>query len=237
MALVPGGRWLLSDGQGDAVAVVYSPRVLSTGHPATVMLHGRCGAPERECGSYAAATIGHGWLVCPRGPLACPGGGHRWSSPNTERVIDWTLAQVARQAGIPIKITRQRTLVGFSQGALVGMYVAHHAQGQYREVILIGANVSPDAELLAKAGVERVSLVSGDHDQMQPRMWRAYESLAALGFAASYFSLGEIGHGYPADMAERMAGVLPATWRGLADKKSDVIRIVWFGLVAPRAPA
>jgi hypothetical protein len=43
-------------------------------------------------------------------------------------------------------------------------------------------------------------------------MWRAYESLAASGFAASYSSLGEIGHAYPADMAERMAGVLSATW-------------------------
>ena len=79
------------------------------------------------------------------------------------------------------------------------MFVAQHAHGQYRAVVLIGADVSPDVELLTRAGVERVSLVSGDRDQMRPRMWQAYESLVARGFAASYHSLGEVGHGYPAD--------------------------------------
>jgi predicted esterase len=213
-ALVPGGRWSLSDGQGGVVAVVYSPREFSAIRPVTVVLHGRCGAPEHECGAYAAATVGHGWLVCPRGPLACPGGGHRWSSPNTERVIDWTLGSVARAAGIPIETARWRTLIGFSQGALAAMYVAHHAAGQYRELVLIDADVSPDAELLRRAGVQRLSLVAGDRDQMQPRMWAAYQSLVAQDYAADYASLGQIGHAYPADMPERMQGVLSLAWRG-----------------------
>ena len=76
-------------------------------------------------------------------------------------------------------------------------------------VMLHGRCGAPTASTVA---TQCLSLVSGNRDQMQPRMWRAYESLAASGFAASYFSLGEIGHAYPADMAERMVGVLSSTW-------------------------
>jgi predicted esterase len=200
---------MLRDERGQVTAVAYPPGDLSGPRPVTIMLHGMCGAPERECPSYAPAVTGHAWLLCPRASVACEGGGHSWSLATTDRVIENALAQLAKVSPTAVD-TRGRTLIGFSLGALAAMQVAHEGRGRYRHVVLIGAKVFPDGRRLSEAGVERLALVAGDWDMMHDHMWQQHQRLARRGFASVFTSLGRIGHAYPADMTERISVLLGA---------------------------
>jgi predicted esterase len=204
-----GSPLMLRDDRGQLAAVAYPPRDLSVPRPVTVMLHGMCGAPERECPSYAPAVADHGWLVCPRAPVACEGGGHSWSFVTTDQVIENALAKLT-QARPDAVDPRGRTLIGFSLGAVAAMQVAHEGHGRYRRVVLIGAKVFPDAHRLTEQGVERLALVVGDWDMMREHMWQQHQRLTRRGFASVFTSLGRIGHAYPPDMTERMGVLLGA---------------------------
>jgi predicted esterase len=198
---------LLRDDRGHVTAVAYPPQNASGLRPVTIMLHGMCGAPERECSSYAPAVTGRGWLLCPRAPVPCEGGGHSWSFATVDQVIEKAFSRL--QSLAPLSVERQeRTLVGFSLGALAAMQVAHDGQGRYRHVVLIGAKVFPDAHRLSEAGVERLLLVSGDWDMMHDHMSLQHQRLARHGFPTGFASLGKIGHAYPPDMTERMIALL-----------------------------
>jgi predicted esterase len=200
----PGGRLLLRNGVN---AVAYAPRELSGRRPVTVMLHGMCGAPERECPSYVEAATQVGWLVCPRAPVECEGGGHSWSSPSTDGVIEAALTELERRFPEQTQIDQNRVLVGFSLGAITAMHVAHGGRGRYRDVILIGAKIFPDERRLLEAKVARLVLVSGDYDMMHDHMQREYQRLQQRGYPAFFVSLGKIGHAYPSDMSAQMTRI------------------------------
>jgi pimeloyl-ACP methyl ester carboxylesterase len=198
---------VLRDDRDQLVAIAYPPRDPLVSRRVTIVLHGMCAAPEHECPSYAPAVAG--WLLCPRAPAACVGGGHSWSFATTDQVIEKALSKLVQMAPTAVD-TRDRTLIGFSLGALAAMRVAHEGHGRYRTVVLIGAKVFPDAQRLADAGVERVALVAGDWDMMRGHMWEQHQRLTRGGFASIFMSLGRIGHAYPPDMTERIHHLLGA---------------------------
>lgn len=189
----------------DPDVMVYPPSRADTPRPVAVMLHGMCDEPEYECPSFAGSTTDAGWLVCPRANLRCNGGGSIWSGD--ARFFDSIEAGVERvesEWSESVDAKAGRTLIGFSLGAIRGMDLAHRGDGKYRQVILIGAKIYPNAEKLRKAGVQRIVLVAGENDMMKWHMVGQAKKLVRAGFPAAFMSLGKIGHAFPRDMNARM---------------------------------
>ena len=99
-----------------------------------------------------------------------------------------------------------RTLLGFSFGATVAVAVAE--RGPWARVVLLGAEVHPDAYALRRAGVQRVVLGSGDYDMMKGQMIAATELLRRGGMASHFVSFGPVGHAFPSDIDEWIARAL-----------------------------
>jgi hypothetical protein len=62
----------------------------------------------------------------------------------------------------------------------------------------------PDAALLKRAGLKRVVLAAADLDITSAPLRKDAKTLAGQGLPTLFVSLGQYGHGYPPDIAERM---------------------------------
>ncbi|HVU04151.1 MAG TPA: alpha/beta hydrolase-fold protein [Polyangiaceae bacterium] len=178
--------------------LVFAPKTF-TGVPApvTVALHGMCGGPEM-CGAFAAAATERGFLVCPRAPIACPGGGTLWDAARSSDAVEAAVADVVRDH--PGRVDAgQRTLVGFSQGAFVAMRLANEAPTRWPRVVLLAAKVEPDVSRLAGSGI-RVLLGAGDLDASRNHMEARSRTLGRAGVDARFVSLGRVGHRFAPDM-------------------------------------
>lgn len=174
---------------------------------AIVMLHGMCGMPERECPYYNDAATPFGWLLCPRGNVECPGDGVMWGTSTEAKTKRIDVAMDALEAKLG-KAPSDSTLVGFSQGAFTAVEVAQSSSGRYKSMLLIGASIAPQSSLLKRAGVRRVAFAAGELDQAKDAMEANAKRLAKDGIETRFFSLGKIGHAYPADMTARVAEAL-----------------------------
>ncbi|MBN2195859.1 MAG: hypothetical protein JW751_23785 [Polyangiaceae bacterium] len=188
--------------------LVYPPRDRSAPRPVTVMLHGMCDEPEHECPYFAAAVTRESWLVCPRASLRCPNGGSIWSYQVRHHTVERAVTLVRTTFAGELDEAPGRTLIGFSLGALFGMDVGHRANGRYPRLLLIGAKVEPQAPLLRREGVERVIFAAGDFDMMSGHMREQAHRLDRKGVATRFESLGRIGHRFPADLEQRLEGML-----------------------------
>jgi pimeloyl-ACP methyl ester carboxylesterase len=174
----------------------------------TVMLHGMCSVPEAECPSFVDGATPYGWLVCPRGPSPCAdadGASWVWPFDLNAQGIEETLARVRELHPGEVDVSRGRVLVGFSLGALAAMQLAHDGNGRYAGLVLVGAEVYPNAALLSEAGVLRVVMAAGEQDMMRAHMVQQAALLDAQGIPTRFISLGDVGHAYPDDIDERMA--------------------------------
>ena len=190
--------------------VVYPPRDASVKRPVALMLHGMCGAPESTCEPIARALTRDHWLVCPRGPAACEGGGATWSMRDTPAQIEASVGRLAALESAGVDAGAPRTLLGFSFGATVAVAVAE--RGPWARVVLLGAEVHPDAYALRRAGVQHVVLGSGDYDMMKGQMIAASELLRRGGLASHFVSFGPVGHAFPSDIDAWIARAL--AWNG-----------------------
>jgi hypothetical protein len=75
-------------------------------------------------------------------------------------------------------------------------------------MVLLGAAVRLDAERLRAAGVRRVLLAAGEHDEARPTMERTASRLASRGLPARFVGLGPIFHQLPADLGRVMRDAL-----------------------------
>jgi len=194
---------------GSAPAVlVFPPYDTSQPRPMAVMLHGMCDEPEYECPYFADSIRQHRWLICPRASLACSGGGAMWSWKRKQQTVQAAVERV--KAAYPGRIDEEagRVLIGFSLGAIAGMDLAHAGAGQWASVILIGAKVTPNEQLLRRSGVERLLMVAGEYDMMRAHMVQQARRLGRKGFKSEFMSLGKVGHAFPSDMNARMAQAL-----------------------------
>ncbi|HOU93859.1 MAG TPA: hypothetical protein PLU22_22570 [Polyangiaceae bacterium] len=207
--LPPAPVWLGTVESG-VQALVYPPQDRSAPRPVTVMLHGMCDEPERECPYFAEVVTRSGWLICPRAETRCPDGGSIWGYQRRHRTVERAVELVHAAFPGELDETHGRTLIGFSLGALFGMDLGHQGAGRYPRLLLIGAKVEPYAALLRRAGVERVIFAAGDRDMMSAHMREQARRLDRQGVPTQFVSLGAVGHWFPEDLEPRLAAML--TW-------------------------
>lgn len=200
---LPGHRtalWLQTAGQSPILA--YPPSREAGRAPLMLMLHGMCDAPQNECPSFAVPATAGAWLVCPRANLQCEGGGTIWSGDPKVRTALMESIMQRLHAGLPGKIdeTAEATLIGFSLGSFVALDVAQRGTGPWKNLLLIGAKIEPDARLLQRAGIKSVLLASGDRDMMKWHMVGEAHKLRRRGMRATYMSMGDVGHWFAPDM-------------------------------------
>jgi predicted esterase len=204
-----------SDRSTDAVwigdVLVYPPRSGAARAPVAVMLHGLCGIVENECPAFADAVAKDHWLVCPRGTGKCEsGGGTMWSWGASTSFVESAVARVS--AARPGEVAQgDGMLIGFSWGALVALDVAQRSDGKWPSLVLIAADVRPDAARLAHAGVRRVYMGAGNADMMKAPMMLASDRLARAGVASTFVTTGDVGHGFPRDMDRWVSGAVAWT--------------------------
>lgn len=183
----------------------FPPKDKATPKPVTVFLHGMCDEPENECPWLASASTDGGWLLCPRATLRCNGGGSIW--PGDDRFpksVEESVERLSFEYPGTVDPDADRTLVGFSLGAIRAAELAQREGSGFQSVIFIGAKFELDAKRLRKAGVKRVLLTSGDHDMMKWRMVEQAKKLRRQGFPVAFMSLGKVGHWFPNDMEQKM---------------------------------
>ncbi|MGH7297759.1 MAG: hypothetical protein ACRELB_22665, partial [Polyangiaceae bacterium] len=191
---------------------VYPPRgEISAPRPVTVMLHGMCGHPQSACAPFVDVSTSRGWLVCPRAEDAC-GGGTRWRlhGPDDGQLVESSVRAVVRGHDGEVDASAPRVIVGFSLGGIAAVQIAEGTTGKYVGLVVIASQVHPDAAALEKAGVKRVVLAAGDLDMTSAPLQQDARLLTSHGMPTRFVSLGRFGHGYPADMQERMRE--PMTW-------------------------
>src|SRR5262249_14773161 len=156
-------------------------------------------SPENECPSFARAVARRGWLVCPRAPVSCPGGGATWSVADAARVVGSSLEEL--EARYPGRVAADdRTLIGFSLGAFVAADLVRRASPRWSRVLLIGAKVDVDARSLERHGVQRLLFAAGDYDRANSHMAGTARRLSRAGLDVSFRSLGPVGHRFALDM-------------------------------------
>lgn len=201
--------WLESEDKKQIPILAYPPSSTRAA-PLMVMLHGMCDSPQNECPSFAVPSTSSRWLVCPRANLQCDGGGTIWSGDPRIRssLVDSTVERM--HASFPGRFDDQApaTLVGFSLGSFMALDVAQRSNGQWKNLLLIGAKIEPDARLLKQAGVQNVLLASGDRDMMKWHMVGVASQLQRRGVRATYMSLGNVGHWFAADMDAWLASAM-----------------------------
>ncbi|HEX3769774.1 MAG TPA: hypothetical protein VHV30_02860 [Polyangiaceae bacterium] len=211
MGIAPLARSAAPPPQAPHTAV-YAPRGEAAGQrPVTVMLHGLCGHPESACGPFVDASTAHGWLVCPRGEDPC-GGGSRWrlQAAQDGRLVDEAVGELAREEDGRVDASAPRVIVGFSLGGIAAVRIAESGVDRYAGLVVVASQVHPSAERLKQAGVRRVVLAAGDYDITSAPLQEDAAALNRAGLATRFVSLGKFGHGYPADMEERMRE--PMAW-------------------------
>lgn len=195
------------DATRDAPELFAFPPAGEGAHPITFMLHGMCDAPENECGHFASATR-DSFLVCPRAPSSCGnGGGTQWGGTIAQKQALMTSARAAVEAEFPDRVAKdETTLVGFSQGAFVGLHLGE--EGGFPYLVLIAAAIEPNVAKLRAAGVKRIALAAGDFDGSRGTMEKARRTLERGGIETKYFSMGRTGHWLPADTNSKVGAML-----------------------------
>lgn len=199
------------------LGVVFGPTAGATrrraddaGSPVLVMLHGMGMDPGPTCDFWPAPVRGDAFLVCPRGNGTLAGASD-WVGPTSTRVAHAQAAidDATTRFGDFVSPRGVTVLAGFSRGAFLARDLVYAGHGA-RSVVLLGAALSPDPARFAAAGVRRVILAATRYDGAYATMKAATARLVAGGVAARFVDLGLMGHGLPADLAERLAE--PMEW-------------------------
>ena len=190
--------------------VVFPPDDATAAAPVTVFLHGMCDTPENECPYFRRAVGRRGWLVCPRAPVAC-GGGSKWGGKGDAALIEAAVQRLVTRYPDRV-VTSDRTVIGFSQGAFVAAELLQHGEQPYRYALLMAGKVPVVPARVLRGGALRVLLSAGDRDGSSAFMQDAARRLARGGVDARYFSLGNVGHSFAADMDTWLDGALAWLW-------------------------
>ena len=175
-----------------------------------VYLHGIHGRAENGCPHLRAGASSVGWLVCPEANVVEAPGFTWGGSVSDKRAIVSRAEQAAYARGADP--SKPGVIVGFSQGSYVALELVRARLGRYEGLVLLGADVEPDARELARAGVRRVVLGSGDRDAPRAALERTAARLRKEGVEARFTSLGAVGHTYVAEDPAALADAI--AWAG-----------------------
>jgi predicted esterase len=178
----------------DQPGVVIFPAREAGPHPITVLLHGMCGDPARSCSHFADEVTRTSTLICPRASQRCEGGGSSWPESGVSEAVERAVARAKAELPGVLDDTRGRTLIGYSLGAFRALQIAQSSAGKYPRVMLIGAKVSLNQNLLAQNGVERLLLCAGNADMTHDHMRREAQRIRGPGVSARFLDLGPVGH-------------------------------------------
>lgn len=160
-----------------------------TSAPTVVYLHGVHGRAENGCPWMRS---GEGWLVCPE-PAVEDGPG--WSWTGRARSDASTVRAAIAATGSNAKVVA----VGFSQGAYVALDLVRANEARFHGLVLMGADVNPDAKTLRSAGVARVVLAASADEPWHSAVEKNAARLAREGIGCRFVSLGHVGHTYVAE--------------------------------------
>jgi predicted esterase len=126
-------------------------------------------------------------------------------------VIDASVEELEKEHGGEVDGASPRVLVGFSLGGIAAIQVLRASPpGRYAGLVVVASQIHPEAAALKRAGVQRVVFAAGDFDVTSAPLKESAAALERCGVPTRFVSLGRFGHGYPADMKERMKG--PMEW-------------------------
>lgn len=191
-------EWLPPEGDAPGV-LVFPPADRTAARPITVMLHGMCDIPENECPYFARVAAKDSWLICPRGTLTCASAGATWAYSRRAETIDAAIRRVEAEHEGLVDAHTNSTLIGFSLGAFVAMDLANREPTRWAQVVLIGGKVVPDMRHLAR-GTTHFVFGAGELDQSYSHMAASVRRLQRAGVAATFLSLGHVGHRFADDM-------------------------------------
>lgn len=183
----------------DVELMAYPPATRAATRPLTVVyLHGMRGRAENGCPWFRAGASEQGWLVCPEAIERQPDGSWSWGADVFKQapIVEGAL-RAARANGAS---SEPGIAVGFSQGSYVALDLVKARLAKFRGLVLLGAELHPNAKTLRDAGVVRIALGAGQLDHV------AYASLAeeakrlsSEGIETRFFDLGRVGHTYVVD--------------------------------------
>ena len=175
--------------------MAFPPAKSAARAPMTVVyLHGRHARVANGCPWFRSGASELGWLVCPEGPEEQPDGSWSWGADVFAQgaIVNRTLrAAVANGATYEPGVA-----VGFSQGSYVAVDLVKARLARFRGLVLLGAEMHPNAQTLKDAGVKRVALGAGSLDGAHDSLVIEARRLDGEGLETRFFELGHVGHTY-----------------------------------------
>jgi predicted esterase len=207
-------RVTLRAGADGTTIMAFPPSKAAAAHPLTVVyLHGARGRVENGCPWFRSGASELGWLVCPEAIEHQPDGSWSWGAdvlaqgPVVARALHAAHAQGAsKEPGVA---------VGFSQGSYVALDLVKARLATFRGLVLLGAEMHPNAPTLRDRGVQRVALGAGALDGAHDSLVEQAARLNAEGLEARFFDLGRIGHSYAVEDAAILRDAI--AWAGGVD--------------------
>ncbi len=175
--------------------MAFPPAKSAARAPMTVVyLHGRHARVANGCPWFRSGASELGWLVCPEGPEEQPDGSWSWGADVFAQgvIVNRTL-----RAAVANGATKEPGVaVGFSQGSYVAVDLVKARLAQFRGLVLLGAEMHPNAKTLRDAGVKRVALGAGRLDGSHDSLVEEARRLDGEGLETRFFELGHVGHTY-----------------------------------------
>lgn len=175
--------------------MAFPPSKAASRAPMTVVyLHGRHARVANGCPWFRSGASELGWLVCPEGVEAEANGSWSWGGDVFAQgaIVNRTL-----RAAVANGATKEPGVaVGFSQGSYVAVDLVKARLARFRGLVLLGAEMHPDARTLREAGVKRVALGAGSLDGAHDSLVEEARRLDGEGLETRFFELGPIGHAY-----------------------------------------
>jgi predicted esterase len=148
-----------------------------------VYLHARNANPRESCQRWHESTPRFGWLLCPIGPVDRGGGRREWRN-NADYARRESIASLeALLARFPRRVRRHdNVIMGFSEGAFAAMNVGLAEPETFTRWLILAANdgyIDGEEERITRAAstVQRVYLLTGEHDGIVDRTRRAHDVL------------------------------------------------------------
>lgn len=191
---------------GEANAFYVPPRGGKGKRTVLVWLHGRGGNPESDCRKWSKVATEFGWLLCPAGPEDRGGGARGWNNawPGAKKTVDATMSAFLAKHKKRAK-EKGNILIGFSEGAFVGMNIAVREPDVYSRWMILAANDvywgMEGGEELKKnhKQIRRVYLLTGEKDMVVEPTRRVSKQLKEQGVRVMLSTPDDMGHEVPGD--------------------------------------
>lgn len=208
---------------GHAKAFYYPP-TKGSGKRVLLWLHGRGAHVAEDCAKWAPVARRFGWLLCPQGDED-RGGSRGWAN-NAElgrENVAKALAALRKKSKNAIEPGRH-VLIGFSEGAFVGMQLGVHETATWSRWLILAANdgywLGDGVPLLRehKRSLRRVVLLTGAGDEVVAETRRTFAILTREKVAAKLVVPGDLAHEVP---ASRMHALYTHPLRWLLGLEND----------------